>query len=177
MYLSICPCFSVVAGASAGDRGAAEACGLPEHDPGPQSPSHGSQHSLHRGGMSGWVPPAPVQRVSGWEQACQRCAAQRWNASAPRKDWKIRIAGFLAETASPFCVQPQPVRNVPNLNYAEESHCQYHWCHTDIWATIFFWCQFWVLSLWWWPTDTFPIYRSWFSVGDVMIALALQLNT
>lgn len=58
---------SVVVGAGSGDWGAAEAGGLPEHDPGPQSPGHGSQHSLHWGGMSGRVPPAPVQRVSGWE--------------------------------------------------------------------------------------------------------------
>lgn len=63
--------------AGSGDRGAAATGRLPERDPGPQSPGHGAQHSLRRGGMFGGVPPTPVQRVSGWEQACQRRASQR----------------------------------------------------------------------------------------------------
>lgn len=137
-----------------------------------------------------WLSTLASPRWNVWLSPTSTCPKSLWLGTSlptlcctkvkrfsPRKDWKIRIAGFSAETASPFCVQPQPVRNVPNLNYAEASHCQYHLCHIDIWATIFFWCQFWVLCLWRWPTDTFPIYSSWFSVGDVMIALALQLNT
>lgn len=70
LFLSFPPPLTVVVGAGSGDWGAAEAGSLPEYDPGPQSPGHGSQHSLHWGGMSGRVPPAPVQRVSGREQAC-----------------------------------------------------------------------------------------------------------
>lgn len=90
---SLLLCLTVVVRAGSGDRGAAEAGGLPEYDPGPESPCHGTQHSLCRGGMSGRVPPAPVQRVSGWEQTCQRRAAQR-SAAQCQKQQQFNLARF-----------------------------------------------------------------------------------
>lgn len=70
------PCPSA-AGAGACHRGAVATGSLPEHDPGPQSPGHGAQRALCRGGVPGGVAPAPQQGVTGGQQAGQRSPAQR----------------------------------------------------------------------------------------------------
>lgn len=61
-----------VIGAGVGDWGAVAQSSVPQHDRGPGSPLHGSQHSLQWGGVSRRVPPAPQQGVHVRKQACQR---------------------------------------------------------------------------------------------------------
>ena len=65
----------LVARAGVGDRGAVTSCGLPEPDPGSQSPGHGPERQVRRVGMSGGKPSTFVQGISGWQQTGQRRAA------------------------------------------------------------------------------------------------------
>lgn len=86
---------SAVVGTGIGDWGAVATGSLPQHDPGPQSPCYGSQYALCWGGMFGRVPPTPLQRVSGWEQACQCCASQRCVVLLQKKQhWWLRSSFF-----------------------------------------------------------------------------------
>lgn len=65
-------------GAGPGDWGATAPRCLPQHDRGPLPPFNGPQHTLQWGGVSGWVPPAPQQRIHVREQTGQRRPAQRF---------------------------------------------------------------------------------------------------